>query len=30
MSSLKSEWAVHNAFHALGLASKQSADTDLK
>ena len=29
MDSLKREWAVHNAFHALGLARKQSADTDL-
>ena len=29
MDSLKHEWAVHNAFHALGLVRKQSADTDL-
>ncbi len=29
MDSLKREWAVHNAFHALGLVRKQSADTDL-
>ncbi len=29
MDSLKREWAVHNAFHVLGLARKQSADTDL-
>ena len=29
MDSLKREWAVHNAFHSLGLARKQSADTDL-
>ncbi len=29
MDSLKREWAVHNAAHALGLARKQSADTDL-
>ena len=29
MDSLKREWVVHNAFHALGLTRKQSADTDL-
>lgn len=29
MDSLKREWAVHNAFHALGMVRKQSADTDL-
>ena len=29
IDSLKREWAAHNAFHALGLARKQSADTDL-
>lgn len=29
MDSLKREWAVHNAFHALGLVRKQSSDTDL-
>lgn len=29
MGSLKRERAVHNAFHALGLVRKQSADTDL-
>ena len=27
--SLKREWAAHNAFHALGLVRKQTADTDL-
>ena len=27
--SLKREWAVHNAFHALGIVRKQTADTDL-
>ena len=27
--SLKMEWAVHNAFHALGIVRKQTADTDL-
>ena len=29
MGSLKCEWAAHNAFHALGLVRKQTADTDL-
>ena len=29
MDSLKREWAIHNAFHALGLVCRQSADTDL-
>ena len=29
MESLKLEWAAHNAFHALGLVRKQTADTDL-
>ena len=29
MDSLKREWAIHNAVHALGLARKQSAHTDL-
>ena len=29
MDSLKREWAAHNAFHALGLVRKQTADTDL-
>ena len=29
LESLKREWAVHNAFHALGVARKQSAHTDL-
>ena len=29
MLSLKREWAAHNAFHALGLIRKQTADTDL-
>ena len=29
MESLKREWAAHNAFHALGLVRKQTADTDL-
>ena len=27
--SLKLEWAAHNAFHALGLVRRQTADTDL-
>jgi len=27
--SLKREWAVHNAFYALGLMHKQTAHTDL-
>ena len=29
IDSLKREWAAHNAFHALGLVRKQTADTDL-
>ena len=29
MESLKREWAAHNAFHALGLVRKQTADADL-
>lgn len=29
MGSLKREWAAHNAFHALGLVRRQTADTDL-
>ena len=29
MGSLKREWAAHNAFHALGLVRKKTADTDL-
>ena len=29
IDSLKWEWAAHNAFHALGLVRKQTADTDL-
>ena len=29
IGSLKREWAAHNAFHALGLVRKQTADTDL-
>lgn len=29
LDSLMREWAVHNAFHSLGLFRKQSADTDL-
>ena len=29
MLSLKREWAAHNAFHALGLIRRQTADTDL-
>ena len=29
LDSLKREWAAHNAFHALGLVRKQTADTDL-
>ena len=29
IDSLKHEWAAHNAFHALGLVRKQTADTDL-
>ena len=29
IDSLKREWAAHNAFHALGLMRKQTADTDL-
>ena len=27
--SLKREWAVHNAFHAMGIARNQSAHADL-
>ena len=27
--SLKREWAAHNAFHALGVFRKQTADVDL-
>ena len=29
MRSLKHEWAAHNAFHALGLIRRKTADTDL-
>ena len=29
IDSLKREWAVHNAFHSLGLMRKQTAHTDL-
>ena len=29
MDSLKREWAAHNAFHALGLVRRKTADTDL-
>ena len=29
LRSLKREWAAHNAFHALGLIRRQTADTDL-
>ena len=29
IESLKREWAVHNAFHALGFARKQAAHADL-
>ena len=29
MRSLKREWAAHNAFHALGLIRRNTADTDL-
>ena len=29
LESLKREWAVHNAFHAMGIAREQAADTDL-
>ena len=29
MDSLKREWAVHNAFHTLGLVRRKTADTDL-
>ena len=29
IDSLKREWAAHNAFHALGLVRKQTADTEL-
>ena len=29
VKSLKLEWAAHNAFHALGIARKQTAHADL-
>lgn len=29
IKSLKHEWAAHNAFHALGIARKQTAHADL-
>ena len=29
MGSLKREWATHNAFHAVGIARKQTAHADL-
>ena len=29
IESLKREWAAHNAFHALGIARKQTAHADL-
>lgn len=29
IKSLKLEWAAHNAFHALGILRKKTADTDL-
>lgn len=29
IKSLKREWAAHNAFHALGIARKQTAHADL-
>lgn len=29
IDSLKREWAAHNAFHAIGVVRKQTADTDL-
>ena len=29
IKSLKREWAAHNAFHALGVFRKQTADVDL-
>lgn len=29
IKSLKLEWAAHNAFHALGVLRKKTADTDL-
>ena len=29
IKSLKREWAAHNAFHALGVLRKKTADTDL-
>ena len=29
IDSLKREWAVHNAFHSLGLMRRQTAHTDL-
>ena len=29
IKSLKHEWAAHNAFHALGIARRKTADADL-
>ena len=29
IESLKREWAAHNAFHAMGIIRKQTADADL-
>ena len=29
IKSLKLEWAAHNAFHALGILRRKTADTDL-
>ena len=29
LKSLKLEWAAHNAFHALGILRRKTADTDL-
>ena len=29
IKSLKREWAAHNAFHALGILRRKTADTDL-
>jgi len=29
IKSLKREWATHNAFHALGILRRRTADTDL-
>lgn len=29
IKSLKREWAAHNAFHAMGVFRKQTADVDL-